>query len=49
MKEIELVIEGGQSFLDPIFGALKIDPIEGFQLLDVLAFQCMTLTCVSIS
>lgn len=31
---IELVIEGGQSFLDPIFGALKIDPIEGFQLLD---------------
>ena len=31
---IQLVIEGGQSFLDPIFGALKIDPIEGFQLLD---------------
>ncbi|MEK4626726.1 nucleoside triphosphate pyrophosphohydrolase [Solibacillus sp. FSL R7-0682] len=31
---IRLVIEGGQSFLDPIFGALKIDPIEGFQLLD---------------
>ncbi|CEG21129.1 Nucleoside triphosphate pyrophosphohydrolase/pyrophosphatase MazG [Planococcus massiliensis] len=29
-----LVIEGGQSFLDPIFGALRIDPIEGFQLLD---------------
>ncbi|MEG0473427.1 MAG: nucleoside triphosphate pyrophosphohydrolase, partial [Solibacillus sp.] len=32
--QIQLVIEGGQSFLDPIFGALKIDPIEGFQLLD---------------
>lgn len=32
--KIKLVIEGGQSFLDPIFGALKIDPIEGFQLLD---------------
>lgn len=32
--EIELAIEGGQSFLDPIFAALKIDPIEGFQLLD---------------
>ncbi|MEG0260720.1 MAG: nucleoside triphosphate pyrophosphohydrolase [Lysinibacillus sp.] len=32
--KIDLVIEGGQSFLDPIFGALKIDPIEGFQLLD---------------
>lgn len=31
---IKLTIEGGQSFLDPIFGALKIDPIEGFQLLD---------------
>lgn len=32
--EVQLTIEGGQSFLDPIFGALKIDPIEGFQLLD---------------
>ena len=32
--EIQLKIEGGQSFLDPIFGALRIDPIEGFQLLD---------------
>ena len=32
--EINLKIEGGQSFLDPIFGALKIDPIDGFQLLD---------------
>ena len=29
-----LNIEGGQSFLDPIFSALRIDPIEGFQLLD---------------
>ena len=34
LGRINLVIEGGQSFLDPIFGALKIDPIEGFQLLD---------------
>lgn len=32
--EVALTIEGGQSFLDPIFGALRIDPIEGFQLLD---------------
>lgn len=32
--KIQLTIEGGQSFLDPIFTALKIDPIEGFQLLD---------------
>lgn len=29
---IEIV--GGNSFLDPIFSALRIDPIEGFQLLD---------------
>lgn len=32
--DIEITIAGGQSFLDPIFTALKIDPIEGFQLLD---------------
>ena len=32
--DIELVIEGGQSFLDPIFASLRIDPIDGFQLLD---------------
>ena len=37
--KINLVIEGGQSFLDPIFGALKIDPIEGFQLLDGTSFN----------
>ncbi|WCH47911.1 MULTISPECIES: nucleoside triphosphate pyrophosphohydrolase [Lysinibacillus] len=37
--KIKLVIEGGQSFLDPIFGALKIDPIEGFQLLDGTGFS----------
>lgn len=36
---IELKIEGGQSFLDPIFAALKIDPIEGFQLLDGTHFS----------
>ncbi|QFF97397.1 nucleoside triphosphate pyrophosphohydrolase [Psychrobacillus glaciei] len=32
--KVKICIEGGQSFLDPIFGALRIDPIEGFQLLD---------------
>ena len=37
--KVNLVIEGGQSFLDPIFGALKIDPIEGFQLLDGTSFN----------
>lgn len=31
---VTLNIEGGNSFLDPIFAALRIDPIEGFQLLD---------------
>ncbi|NRG44522.1 nucleoside triphosphate pyrophosphohydrolase [Bacillus sp. CRN 9] len=31
---IELEINGGQSFLDSMFQALKIDPVEGFQLLD---------------
>lgn len=30
----QLAIEGGHSFLDALFGALRIDPIEGFQLLD---------------
>ena len=30
---VEVVIGGGQSFIDPLFQALKIDPIEGFQLL----------------
>ncbi|MET0960385.1 MAG: nucleoside triphosphate pyrophosphohydrolase [Psychrobacillus psychrotolerans] len=37
--EIKIHIEGGQSFLDPIFGALRIDPIEGFQLLDGTSFK----------
>ena len=30
----QLAIEGGHSFLDAIFGALRIDPIEGFQMVD---------------
>lgn len=38
-KEIELSIEGGQSFLDAIFGALRIDPIDGFQLVDGSTFS----------
>ncbi len=33
-RGIEIKIGGGQSFLDAIFQALKIDPVEGFQLLD---------------
>jgi tetrapyrrole methylase family protein/MazG family protein len=31
---VEIVIGGGQSFVDALFQALKIDPIDGFQLLD---------------
>lgn len=31
---IEVTIGGGQSFIDPLLAALKIDPVEGFQLLD---------------
>nr|WP_106782168.1 nucleoside triphosphate pyrophosphohydrolase [Lysinibacillus timonensis] len=35
----KLKIEGGQSFLDPIFATLKIDPIDGFQLFDGTSFS----------
>ncbi|MDQ0273092.1 nucleoside triphosphate pyrophosphohydrolase [Cytobacillus purgationiresistens] len=31
---VEVEIKGGQSFLDALFQALKVDPVEGFQLLD---------------
>lgn len=37
--KVKIRIEGGQSFLDPIFSALRIDPIEGFQLLDGTSFK----------
>jgi tetrapyrrole methylase family protein / MazG family protein len=33
-RGIEVEIGGGQSFIDAIFGAIKVDPIDGFQLLD---------------
>ncbi|MRX72962.1 nucleoside triphosphate pyrophosphohydrolase [Bacillus lacus] len=36
---IEVEIAGGQSFLDASFTALKIDPVEGFQLLDAMSFS----------
>ncbi|MDX8047543.1 nucleoside triphosphate pyrophosphohydrolase [Gracilibacillus sp. S3-1-1] len=38
-KEVEVEIVGGQSFLDDLFSALKIDPIEGFQFVDATSFQ----------
>ncbi|WP_251554321.1 nucleoside triphosphate pyrophosphohydrolase [Neobacillus muris] len=31
---IEIKIGGGQSFIDALFASIKIDPVEGFQLLD---------------
>jgi len=38
-EEMDVMIEGGQSFLDAMFSALKIDPIEGFQLVDGLTMR----------
>lgn len=35
----EIEIGGGQSFLDPLFARLQIDPIEGFALLDGTSLQ----------
>ncbi|WP_042453837.1 bifunctional methyltransferase/pyrophosphohydrolase YabN [Neobacillus dielmonensis] len=31
---IEIKVGGGQSFIDALFASVKVDPIEGFQLLD---------------
>ncbi len=42
-NQIEIVIAGGQSFLDPMYAALKIDPIEGCQILDGTALKKDTL------
>ncbi|WP_129730927.1 nucleoside triphosphate pyrophosphohydrolase [Ectobacillus funiculus] len=36
---IRVRVEGGQSFLDPLFASLQIDPIEGFQLVDATSFE----------
>jgi len=41
-EEIEIV--GGSSFLDDMFTSLKIDPIEGFQLLDATSFDASQLS-----
>ncbi|MBR3320446.1 MAG: MazG family protein, partial [Exiguobacterium sp.] len=46
-RTVELLVErgadlhvlGGQSFLDAMFQALRIDPINGFQLLDATALD----------
>ncbi|MGD6819089.1 nucleoside triphosphate pyrophosphohydrolase [Metabacillus sp. 113a] len=36
---VEVRVAGGQSFLDASFAALKIDPIDGFQLADALTVR----------
>lgn len=38
-RGVEIEIGGGQSFIDPLFARLKIDPIEGFSLLDGTALR----------
>jgi tetrapyrrole methylase family protein / MazG family protein len=37
--EVDINVSGGQSYLDDLFTALKIDPIEGFQFLDGSSFE----------
>ena len=43
-SNVKVVIKGGQSFLDDLFTCLKIDPIEGFQLLDATDFDPVDLS-----
>ncbi len=38
-NEVQVEINGGKSFLDDLFTTLKIDPIEGFQLVDGTNFS----------
>ncbi|WP_186575716.1 bifunctional methyltransferase/pyrophosphohydrolase YabN [Aquibacillus kalidii] len=38
-QKVSVEVTGGQSFLDDLFTALKIDPIEGFQFVDATAFS----------
>ncbi|WP_042220773.1 bifunctional methyltransferase/pyrophosphohydrolase YabN [Oceanobacillus manasiensis] len=37
-KDVEVSVLGGQSYLDDLFTALQIDPIEGFQFVDGTSF-----------
>ncbi|GAA0311096.1 tetrapyrrole methylase family protein/MazG family protein [Gracilibacillus halotolerans] len=38
-EAIDIEIVGGQSFLDDLFTAVQVDPIEGFQLVDATSFD----------
>lgn len=40
----DVVVKGGQSFLDALFASLKVDPIEGFSLYDATDFNPDALT-----
>lgn len=43
-QHVSLEVIGGQSFLDPMFNSLRIDPIEGFQLVDATDYNSETLS-----
>lgn len=36
---VKVTVSGGQSYLDDLFTALKIDPIDGFQFVDATSFH----------
>lgn len=38
-KDITVEIVGGQSYLDDLFAALQVDPIDGFQFVDATSFE----------
>lgn len=38
-NDVEVEVVGGQSYLDDLFTALKMDPIDGFQFLDATSFN----------
>ncbi|MFD2045567.1 nucleoside triphosphate pyrophosphohydrolase [Ornithinibacillus salinisoli] len=43
-SEVKTTVLGGQSYLDDLFIALQIDPIEGFQFVDGTSFRRSELT-----
>lgn len=39
IRDLDVEIIGGQSYLDDLFTVLKVDPIDGFQFLDATDFE----------
>ena len=37
--EVKVEVAGGQSYLDDVYSALKIDPVEGMQFIDATSFD----------